>query len=426
MEFFRKNIKALILAAMGALLLVGVVDIFALRFSRGDLYPRYSSLRPDPFGCKALFETLSETGVDVGRRYDPVSRISESERIALIRTGIRSFDDYVDSKGVRDFVLDGGEFIGFFSPDARAPVEKKKRKCLSLKNSRSKSESDEKSESDDKARKRQTPEDGTDKEVEEKRASRKSRIDFMKSIGCSLRAADGVEDDALSRRKSVLTPKHAKKKIKPFQNFSRNFLTFDEESKWEVFMVCDGKPALATRRFGKGRVTLCVSSFPISNEGLAKSRNAELISHIIPVGRKVLFDEHFLGLHEARNIAWLFKKHKLHLLVANIILAALLFVWSNMVSMSNISTASSKSYYDSETVESRLSSGDALRNLINRSLKSDELIRSCVSEWMRTAKTRGVSDEDVAEISDILRKHEKSNPMLVYGMISDVLNKNRS
>ena len=50
--------------------------LFSLRFGAGDIMPEYSSLRPDPLGAKALYESLARmNGVGVVRNFDPLERL---------------------------------------------------------------------------------------------------------------------------------------------------------------------------------------------------------------------------------------------------------------------------------------------------------------------------------------------------------------
>lgn len=431
MRFLKKNFNAMVLIAMLALLMFGVADIFSLRFSRGDLYPRYSSLRPDPFGCKALYESLEEIGIDVERTFNPIDAISDNEKTTLIRTGIHAFRDPIDAKALRDFAFEGGHFIAFFAPDAPARLKKRKsiKKNTETANESDKSTCDTKS---DKIKKKNNKDEKPDKQIVEKSSNRDNKksnceipekcfFDFMDETGFKIRARRESEDEKAIVRLAVPTKKYKTAKFKSFPTFSRNYFIFSDPSKWDVIFTENKLPVLATRKFGKGRITICVSSYIVSNEGLAKLKNAKLLSHIIPPGRKTLFDEHYLGLHQVKNIAWLFKKYKLQLLIANLILAAGFFVWRNMASMSNISTKPSSAYYDTETVESDFSNSDGLRNLIKRSVKTKELTRVCVSEWMKTVKTRNIPKNKIKEVEEIVRKHENADPVSVYKLISEVL-----
>jgi hypothetical protein len=52
-----------------------IVLLFEWRFSSGDVYPRYSSLRSDPVGVKALYESLEGLpGLTVARSFVPFER----------------------------------------------------------------------------------------------------------------------------------------------------------------------------------------------------------------------------------------------------------------------------------------------------------------------------------------------------------------
>src|ERR1035438_5550985 len=59
-----------LIVSLVALFLVGAWQVMIAPLATGDLYPPYSSLRTDPLGAKALFESLSEQpGLDVTRLY---------------------------------------------------------------------------------------------------------------------------------------------------------------------------------------------------------------------------------------------------------------------------------------------------------------------------------------------------------------------
>ena len=49
-------VASLLIAAAG---LAAIGLLFELRFAAGDVYPRYSSLRSDPVGVRALYDSLA-------------------------------------------------------------------------------------------------------------------------------------------------------------------------------------------------------------------------------------------------------------------------------------------------------------------------------------------------------------------------------
>ena len=55
---------------------LGLVQLFRWRFEIGDVYPPYSSLRTDPMGTRALFESFQAVGgISVARNYQPLERV---------------------------------------------------------------------------------------------------------------------------------------------------------------------------------------------------------------------------------------------------------------------------------------------------------------------------------------------------------------
>ena len=55
----------------------GVLHLFGLQFTEGDVYPEYSSLRSDPVGVKLLFDSLARIpGLTLSRNYLPLDGMS--------------------------------------------------------------------------------------------------------------------------------------------------------------------------------------------------------------------------------------------------------------------------------------------------------------------------------------------------------------
>ena len=64
----RLPLLAMLFCALG--FLAGLAWLFQLRFAHGDVYPPYSTLRADPLGAMALFESLEALpGVTVRRDF---------------------------------------------------------------------------------------------------------------------------------------------------------------------------------------------------------------------------------------------------------------------------------------------------------------------------------------------------------------------
>ena len=88
--------------ALALLFAFGLVQLFRWRFEAGDVYPPYSSLRTDPMGTQALFESLQAIrGVSVERNYQPLERVKPGESTifylgvdsgSLLRADLSDFD----------------------------------------------------------------------------------------------------------------------------------------------------------------------------------------------------------------------------------------------------------------------------------------------------------------------------------------------
>ena len=99
-----------LLQALALLFAFGLVQLFRWRFEAGDVYPPYSSLRTDPMGTQALFESLQAIrGVSVERNYQPLDRVKLGESTifylgvdsaSLLHADLADFDKFT-SAGAR-------------------------------------------------------------------------------------------------------------------------------------------------------------------------------------------------------------------------------------------------------------------------------------------------------------------------------------
>lgn len=87
----------------------GLVQLFQWRFEAGDIYPEYSSLRTDPMGTQALFESFQMLrGVSTARNYQPLERVKPADATifylgldtrSLVRTDLADFDKLATGGG---------------------------------------------------------------------------------------------------------------------------------------------------------------------------------------------------------------------------------------------------------------------------------------------------------------------------------------
>ena len=91
-----KNIHIVVFPLFCLTFALGVVYLLILRFGQGDVYPAYSSLRSDPLGARALFDSLEELGGrDVQRNYEPLERMTIGKGATVLYLGATPV--YVDT-----------------------------------------------------------------------------------------------------------------------------------------------------------------------------------------------------------------------------------------------------------------------------------------------------------------------------------------
>ena len=88
----------LLLGCLG-LFVWGVVQLFELRFSTGDVYPPYSTLRADPLGAMAFYESLGKMpGISVRRDFSVSNRLPEEPQTVYFHLAAGNYEwDYVPS-----------------------------------------------------------------------------------------------------------------------------------------------------------------------------------------------------------------------------------------------------------------------------------------------------------------------------------------
>src|SRR2546430_15160586 len=78
----------LLLIALLGVLVAGLALVFRLRLTAGDVFPAYSSLRADPLGTRALYESLSALpGLRVARNFRPLDGAEPTPPRTLILAG---------------------------------------------------------------------------------------------------------------------------------------------------------------------------------------------------------------------------------------------------------------------------------------------------------------------------------------------------
>src|SRR5262245_42196942 len=119
----KRYLPTIFLLVLAAILIIGFVQLFELRFSAGDVYPVYSSLRADPLGTMAFFESLENfSGLSVERGFSATSRLPEGNETTYFSLAT-SMDDWGllserDFRYMDAFVAEGGRLVITIFPEA--------------------------------------------------------------------------------------------------------------------------------------------------------------------------------------------------------------------------------------------------------------------------------------------------------------------
>jgi hypothetical protein len=107
----------------------------------------------------------------------------------------------------------------------------------------------------------------------------------------------------------------------------RSALYFVPGAEWKILETDDNAPVAVERAVAGGSIELIADSFPLSNEGLRESRNTQMIAGMIGSARGVAFDENHFGVSDTGSVGVLLRKYGLEGGVAALLAAAALFMW---------------------------------------------------------------------------------------------------
>jgi len=294
---------------LGVGLMWGLEQVALGPLETGEVYPPYSSLRTDPLGAKALYESLDGTpGIAVERLYKDRG-VLDGPGDAMLVLGVEPVGwSAVNGKTLEEYeklVSRGGRLVIAFLPVQRTAVSIEKRP------------------------------------VEE-------RWD----IRLRYRPSDGDSGNAMRRATG---------------------LYFDAGPEWR------SDDRKAERAFGAGTVVLVADSFPLSNQGLRETHDAEFIAKLAGPARRVIFDENHFGVSESGSVTKLMRKYRLEGAVAVLAVVAGLFLWRSASSfLPQRETGTAVAVLGRDSME-------GMTSLLHRGVREKNLLDACFAEWSKSA-----------------------------------------
>jgi hypothetical protein len=378
----QRNFSVILMFACVVAFVLGVAELFKLRFETGDVYPAYSSLRSDPLGASAFYESLERVpGITVSRDFRASDELPEGRNTAYLQLAGERYDwtemPQALFKEVDGFVRGGGRLVIAFFPETTKPSGPTSFTPAKSKNKSFKIKPENKDDKDDGDKAR-------DKEKEKKKLSGEedewSRVVSLKEKWGVEFGFTALKTEESGDKYETLSVTNEDEPSLPASIAWHSGMVFKRPDKnWRIIYARDADAVLMERKFGTGSVVLASDSFFLSNEALEKDRHAELLAWVIGPSHQVMFDEAHLGIVDNPGVATLVRKYRLHGLVAGLLLLAGLFIWKNSVSF-----VPALPEEESATHVIGKDSAAGFVNLLRRHIPAKDVLAICLTEWKKS------------------------------------------
>lgn len=351
----KANRVIVILGLAAALLFAGgLLRLLVLRFQAGDIYPPYSSLRSDPLGARAFFDSLKRLpGLTVTRHFTgPRELGSEAATLILAGLGPGAMEGPQNDMAVlQRFVADGGRAV------------------LMLRAVKPRRPTDEDEPAVSQGKKGNPPAVKDDSTAE---------TISIRTIDLQAEWAFRLETPPLGSIRPEAHRAPAAGQDLPAAIAWRSGMVLEAgHADWHVLYRVDGWPVIMERRLGRGSILVATDSYLISNEALRSHRQPVLLGHLIGSNRKVIFDETHFGIQHRPGVSSLIRRYRLHGMIAGLILLVGLFIWRNGHSFPAAPPDSTEQGFRMAYQET----DRALMSLIGRHLPDDQLLDACVASY---------------------------------------------
>jgi hypothetical protein len=331
----------ILIGCLFALLFYGY-QMLQIRIETGDSLPEYSTYRADPKGLKAFYESVRETdNITVSRRLQPSRILPSGKNQVLIFAGVSPSGMLVseeDSELLDHWLATGGRLIIAFRPEKilESAIE--------------------------------NPERGSHPQKDI--ASSIPWGDLIRRWGAHLTS---IKEAQPGKAESILFPAASRW-------FGQN--VFDKLTpEWKSIAVQGGKNVIVERAIGPGSIALLSDTYPLSNEALAADRQTDFLIWLINDRAGVVFDEIHLGLAEHPGIMTLARRYGLQGSLISIVAVLLLFIWRCQYSLLPRRKSDIREFpvFGSSSEQTFL-------NLLQRSIPEKDLLQTCITTWLKTAK----------------------------------------
>ncbi len=338
------------------LFLFGLTELFQMRFSAGDIYPAYSSLRADPLGTKAYLEAIGRIrDISAERNYKRLPKLDTDSTLFILGVSSKAVGviSEEEARALESFISGGGRLVMTFLPEVSVP------------------------EVDEKVKDKEKPNSAEKKNY----TSLPQRWGFALSYQKTASGQRQKPQDAIAGAGRPLSPSV------PWH--SAAFFDAAEQNWIPIYKVSD-RPVMVERRYGKGTIVLATDTYFASNEAILRDRRPELLAWLAGPHKKIVFDETHNGILETPGVASLFRKYNLHAFFAGFILLAGVYIWKNSMSLVPARAEDDAGIPDFTTGRDQLS---GIISLLRRNVPPGQLLEVCIREWRRGLPKTAVPTE---------------------------------
>jgi len=340
----------------------GLFHLYRLRFEAGDVYPAYSSLRADPLGTMALYESLEQIpGLSVSRDFSEADLLPDGKDTTYLHLAASTAEWRTVPREtvveIERFMGRGGRFILSFFPENSAasflggrPLSKKSK----------------------------TGPPGPAKPKSPKVIKDKEFISISERWGLDF-AWMKLETDESKTYQPARVENQSKLPLPEKMDWHSALVFTNVDSAWETIYGRDTNAVLLERNFGRGAMVVASDSFFLSNEAIRNERHAELLAWLIGPSHSVVFDEAHLGVIETTGVSMLMRKYRLEWVAGALLLVAVLFIWKNSVSF----LPARKEESQPDAVMGRDATAGFV-NLLRRNIPPRKILDVCFDEWAKT------------------------------------------
>ncbi len=435
-----KTIGVVVLALLLVLFGFGVTRLFILRFETGDVYPACSSLRSDPLGTRALYESLVNLdNVRVKRNFIWRDSTSFEPQTTLFYLGASAneFESVPKTMmGVFDrLTQSGGRLIISFLPvtrknDGGAPQtsDPDQEAAGSGASSEKKTKSANRTGGDGKRSAGESPKKSETPGADDRRSADPEgavpMVSIKKHWGLDIAFKDmlPVEDD----KRLPIDAATTRRGFPAFISWHSNLYFELSDDAWQTLYSYEGLPLIVERPYGKGSIVMCADSYFLSNEALLSERHTRLLVWLIGGHTNLVFDEAHHGLYKQPSVAQLIRHYRFHWFFAVLAMLALLFVWKNAVYFIPPSAEANK---QGAEVVSEKDYTQGLIALLRRNFSGDQILQICAREWVQTfKKNRRIRAGTFKHVRDLAESGsadsiQNKDPVETYQNIGSLINR---